>query len=182
MLLLERASLCIFYLYYFLHRFITIGILFCIRNKKKHTRKQNKHWQSSIFLSSCDLFFCSTQQMSCFRWNSKGRDQHNFVISASFITIFLKASADKMTVRDVVLSHVDPKNSDHGPMETRFLNSSYAHRRTFPPPGHDLQFLKGSEAHLADDAIIWLKFMILDAGIFIDLFTFPNKYLEYRSI
>lgn len=81
-----------------------------------------------------------------------------------------------------MLSHVDPKNSDHGPMETRFLNSSYEHRRTFPSPGHDLQFLKGSEAHLTDDAIIWLKFMILNAGILIDLFTFPNKYLQYRSI
>ena len=67
MLLLERGSLGFFYLVYFLHRLITIGILFCIRNKEKRMHKQNKHWQSSIFLPLSDLFFCSTQQMRCFR-------------------------------------------------------------------------------------------------------------------
>lgn len=134
MLLLERGSLMLFYLFYFLHRFITISILFCTRNLKKthtHTSKTNTG-NLAYFCLYAICFQCSTQQMRCFRSNSKGRDQHNFVISASFITIFLKASADKVTSGStcfyVVLSHVDPpvdpKNSDHGPMETRFLNSS----------------------------------------------------------
>ena len=101
--------------------------------KKTHTHTSKTNTGNlAYFCLYAICFQCSTQQMRCFRSNSKGRDQHNFVISASFITIFLKASADKVTSGStcfyVVLSHVDPpvdpKNSDHGPMETRFLNSS----------------------------------------------------------